>query len=66
MSKLSYLIILWGGAKQYLLKALQVKQLAAARTVCGVASWRWSILDAAIPGITVSDVCIDISYSYSL
>ena len=42
MSKLSHLIILWGGAKQYLLKALQVKQLAAARTVCGAASWRWS------------------------
>ena len=42
MSKLSYLIILWGGARQYLLKAVQVKQLAAARTVCGAASWRWS------------------------
>ena len=42
MSKLSYLIILWGGAKQYLVKAVQVKQLAAARAVCGVASWRWS------------------------
>ena len=42
MSKLSYLIILWGGAQQYLVKAVQVKQLAAARTVCGVASWRWS------------------------
>ena len=42
MSKLSYLITLWGGDKQYLVKAVQVKQLAAARAVCGMASWRWS------------------------
>ena len=42
MSKLAYLIILWGGANQYLVKAVQVKQLAAARAVCGVASLRWS------------------------
>ena len=26
-----------------------------------LASWRWSILSAAIPGITVGDVCIDMS-----
>ena len=42
MSKISYLIILWGGDKQYMIKAVQVKQLAAARAVCGMASWRWS------------------------
>ena len=42
MSRLVYLIVLWGGAKQYLLKAVQVQQLAAARTVCGNGSWRWS------------------------
>ena len=42
MSKLAYLIILWGGANQCLVKAVQVKQLAAARAVCGVASLRWS------------------------
>ena len=41
-SKLVYLITLWGGAQQYLLKALQVQQLTAARTVCGFQSWRWS------------------------
>ena len=41
-SKLVYLITLWGGAQQYLLKALQVQQLTAARTVCGMHSWRWS------------------------
>ena len=39
-SKLVYLITLWGGAPQYLLRALQ--QLTAARTVCGVRSNRWS------------------------
>ena len=41
-SKLVYLITLWGGAPQYLLRALQVQQLTAARTVCGVQSCRWS------------------------
>ena len=30
MSKLVYLITVWGGASQYLLKAVQVKQLDAA------------------------------------
>ena len=43
MSKLNYLITLWGGgAQQYLLSALQVKQLTAARTVCGFGCWTWS------------------------
>ena len=43
MSKLVYLITLWGsGAQQYLLRAVQVQQLAAARVVCGVGSARWS------------------------
>ena len=41
-SKLVYLITLWGGAQQYLLQALQVQQLTAARTVCGRHSWRWN------------------------
>ena len=42
VSKLSYLITLWGGAQQYLIDALQVQQLAAARVVCGFGCWRWS------------------------
>ena len=42
MSKLTYLITLWGGAQQYLISALQVQQLVAARAVCGVGCWRWS------------------------
>ena len=42
MSKLVYLITLWGGAQQYLLNAVQVQQLAAARAVCGFGCWRWS------------------------
>ena len=41
-SRLVYLITLWGGTQQYLLKALQTQQLTAARTVCGYQSWRWS------------------------
>ena len=41
-SKLVYLITVWGGAQQYLLKALQVQQTKAARTVCGFQSWGWS------------------------
>ena len=41
-SKLIYLINVWGGAQQYLLKALQLQQLTAARTVCGPQSMRWS------------------------
>ena len=45
MSKLSYLITLWGGAQQYLLGAIQVQQLAAARVVCGYGCYRWKLLD---------------------
>ena len=41
-SKLVYLINLWGGAQQYLINALQVQQLNAARTVCGFQCARWS------------------------
>ena len=42
MSKMIYMITLWGGAQQYLLKPLQVQQLRAARAVCGFASLGWS------------------------
>lgn len=42
MSKFVYLITVWGGAQQYLLKALQVQQLTAARTVCGFYSRSWN------------------------
>ena len=42
MSKLTYLITLWGGAQQYLLNALQVQQLSAARVGCGFGCWFWS------------------------
>ena len=42
MSKLVYLITVWGGATQYLLKAVQTQQLIAARAVCGFQSSRWS------------------------
>ena len=42
MSKLVYLITVWGGAQQYLLNSLQVQQLTAARTVCGFNSFFWS------------------------
>jgi hypothetical protein len=38
MSKMAYLITLWGGA----LKSLQVQQLTAARIVCGYFSYGWS------------------------
>ena len=34
MSKLVYLIPLWGGCEKYLIKALQMIQNKAARTVC--------------------------------
>ena len=37
-----YLISVWGGAQQYLLKILQVQQLTAARVVCGFYSRFWS------------------------
>ena len=42
MSKLMYLITVWGGAQQYLLKGLQVQQLTVARTVCGFDSRFWA------------------------
>ena len=42
ISKLTYLITVWGGAQEYLLSALQVQQLAAARIVCGFESKFWS------------------------
>ena len=42
MSKMVYLITIWGGAQQYLLKILLVQQLTAARAVCGFQSWGWS------------------------
>ena len=42
MSKVVYVITVWGGAQQYLLKGLQVQQLTAAWTVCGFYSIWWS------------------------
>ena len=42
MSKMMYLIVVWGGAQQYLLSALQVQQMTAARAVCGFGCWGWS------------------------
>ena len=42
MSRLMYLISVWGGAQKYLLKSLQVQQLTAARSVCGYFSRFWS------------------------
>ena len=42
VSKLVYLITVWGGAQWCLLRALQVQQLRAARAVCGFQSSRWS------------------------
>ena len=41
-SKLQYLMPLWIGAPEYLINALQVQQLNAARTVCGYHSYFWS------------------------
>ena len=41
-SKVVSLITLWGCAQHYLLNAVQVQQLTAARTVCGLQSLRWS------------------------
>ena len=39
MSKLSYLIQLWGGCEQYLIRSLQVMQNRAARAVTGKTWW---------------------------
>ena len=41
-SKLQYLLPLFGAAPDYLMKGLQVQQMAAARAVIGQRSWRWS------------------------
>ena len=41
-SKLQYLMPLWIGAPDYLINALQVQQLNAARCVCGYKSYFWS------------------------
>ena len=41
-SKIQYLLPLYGGAPKYLLEAVQVQQLKAARFVCGYGSYYWS------------------------
>ena len=41
-SKLQYLLPLFGAAPEYLLRSLQVQQMAAARAVVGPQSFRWS------------------------
>ena len=41
-SKLQYLLPLFGAAPDYLLRGLQVQQMAAARVVVGPHCWRWS------------------------
>ena len=41
-SKIQYLLPLYGGAPDYLLRAVQVQQLKAARFVCGYSSYFWS------------------------
>ena len=41
-SKIQYLLPLYGGAPDYLLKSVQVQQLKAARFVCGYKSFYWS------------------------
>ena len=41
-SKIQYLLPLYGGAPDYLVRALQVQQLKAARFVCGYSSFYWS------------------------
>ena len=41
-SKIQYLLPLYGGAPEYLLRAIQVQQLKAARFVCGYGSYYWS------------------------
>ena len=41
-SKIQYLLPLYGGAPDYLIKAIQVQQLKAARFVCGYNSFYWS------------------------
>ena len=41
-SKIQFLLPLYGGAPDYLIKAIQVQQLKAARFVCGYSSYYWS------------------------
>ena len=41
-SKIHYLLPLYGGAPKYLINCIQVKQLQAARWVCGYESFFWS------------------------
>ena len=41
-SKLQYLLPLFGAAPDYLLRGIQVQQMAAARAVVGLQSFRWS------------------------
>lgn len=41
-SKIQYLLPLYGGAPDYLIKSIQVQQLKAARFVCGYSSFYWS------------------------
>ena len=41
-SKIQYLLPLYGGAPDYLLRAVKVQQLKAARFVCGYSSYFWS------------------------
>ena len=41
-SKIQYLLPLYGGAPDYLIRAVQVQQLKAARFVCGYRSFYWS------------------------
>ena len=42
MSKLQYLLPLFGAAPDYLLRGLQVQQMVAARAVVGYKCFRWS------------------------
>ena len=41
-SKIQYLLPLYGGAPKYLMEAVQVQQLKAARFICGYKSYYWS------------------------
>ena len=41
-SKIQYLLPLYGGAPDYLMKSIQVQQLKAARFICGYQSFYWS------------------------
>ena len=43
-SKIQYVLPLYGGAPEYLIRAIQVQQLKAARFVCGYSIFYWSTL----------------------